>query len=109
MTMTAVPDEAAMPAKYPGLAVMVTDFAMNTGPYPAASRATISPPGSTVPIAVAKLRQGELCAQPVAAFASLPPEATNTRCAPIALAILKAINSATPSRRMLLAFHGRDF
>src|ERR1700693_269331 len=60
---------------------MVTFFVIVMGPYPAASRATISPPSLTTVCAAAKERQGAARPQPEAGLASDPEEETKARWA----------------------------
>jgi hypothetical protein len=68
-----------MPAYTPPGAVIATDLAIVTGPYPPESSATTSPPAATAATAAAKPRHGKSSEQ---GLASLPPVDTNVRCGP---------------------------
>src|SRR5437870_843074 len=76
-----LPEAAVIPAITPS-PVIVTDLVIISGPYPAESRATTSPPDTTASCARWKLRHGDVRVQ---GFKSSPRPETNTRfCACVA-------------------------
>src|SRR5687767_14288192 len=71
-----MPVVGAIAAWIPGAAITLTGLVMVTGPYPAESRATTSPPLATALMAAPKFRQGALSEH---GLASLPLLETKVR------------------------------
>src|SRR5258705_4677515 len=78
---------------------MATHLSIVPEPYPAASSATISPPGIVSPSAAVKLRHGATKPQAVAMFESDPYDATNARCTGGAGTIVHPVTEPVPSIR----------
>src|SRR5258705_12511463 len=78
---------------------MATHLSIVPEPYPAASSATISPPGIVSPSAAVKLRHGATKPQAVAVFETDPDDATKARCTGGAGTIVHPVTEPVPSLR----------